>query len=115
MAPISALKAAQKRTQNQPESIELPPRPLAEIQENVRAHEGLRAAIGDDLCSALRAADGSDYAGALRRAFTALMSRGKDDLRGPLESHRAKVASKADKDAADELFLRLRDYILLIC
>ena len=68
----------------------------------MRAHEGLRAAIGEDLCGALRAADGSDYAGALRSAFTALMSRGKDDLRGPLESHRAKVASKADKDAAED-------------
>ena len=82
-------------------------RPLSEIQENIRANEGLRAVIGQDLCDALCASDDSNHAEALRLAFTSLMSTKKEDLQGPLESHKAKVSSKAAKDPLDELFLRL--------
>jgi len=59
------------------------------------------------MCDALCASDDSNYAEALRRAFTSLMSTKKEDLQGPLESHRAKVSSKAAKDGLDDLFLRL--------
>ena len=63
--------------------------------------------IGQDLCDALCASDDSNHAEALRLAFTSLMSTKKEDLQGPLESHKAKVSSKAAKDPLDELFLRL--------
>ena len=65
--------------------------------------------IGAKLCDALCASDDSNYAEALRHAFTSLMSTKKEDLQGPLESHKAKVSSKVAKDALDDLFLRLWD------